>query len=213
MSTRTSINHNASRLLSCALLSIIALSTTACKDEPTKAWALETFPKHKDTLTKVEGQLTPLFKTLDLKPFSKMDKDNLKAQQDAQTARLKTFDEAALKVLQSHPDIIGWEITYSFPDVEKPVIPYGFDKLSTYVPSYKGGVTWRAGKRDAKGADKYPLGWGMYQIRGKASKKSLGMDVAQYFKGLEILSTLSHNDAVLKLRLFFVDPALHKEAS
>lgn len=170
------------------------------------------YPKHKDTFMKVRKDLQPLLVAFAPEPVKGGDPDAIKKQQDAQQARKLVFEEKALAVLKSHPEIIGWEITYAFPKAEKPVIQYSFEKLAAFRPSYQGAITFRAGKRDAKGDDKYPLGWGKYQLPNKRSKKSLGMDVALFFKGIEIYSKLNHNKAELTLKLFFVDPATHKDA-
>lgn len=190
---------------------LMALGSFGCKDEPTSDWAKETYPKHKATVDGVRAELTPLFEQFAPLPYTKLDPAKSQEQQEAQTARMNTFDEAAFAALKSHEDLIGWEVTYSFPEVEKPEIPYSFTKLSTFTPSYKGSATVRAGARDIKGDEKYPLGWGMYKVRGKEMRKSLGMEAPRYFKGLEVITTLKHQDAQLKLKLFMVDPQLLKD--
>lgn len=193
------------------LMTLMTLGSFGCKDEPTSDWARETYPNHKATVEGVRASLTPLFEQYSPQPYTKFDPAKIQEQQEAQTARMNAFDEAALAALKTHEDLIGWEVTYSFPDVEKPEIPYSFTKLSAFTPSYKGSATVRAGTRDIKGDEKYPLGWGMYKVRGKEMRKSLGMEAPRYFKGLEVITTIKHQDAQLKLKLFMVDPKLLKE--
>lgn len=199
------------QLVSLGGLSLVLLAQTGCKDEPKRTWAVETYPQHKAAVEQVRQELEPLFKQFAPQPYTKFDATKLQEQQDAQSARLKAFDEAALKALEAHPNLIGWELTYSFPDVEKPEIPYSFSKLSGHKPSHKGSTTVIAGSREVKADEKYPLGWGMYQVRGKEVRKSLGMEAPRYFKGIEILTTIKHEEALLKVRLFFVEPDLLKE--
>lgn len=193
------------------ILSLVVL-TTACKDEPTSTWAKEeAYPKHKATLTAVETKVGDLFKAFAPVPFSTFAPDQAVELQKVQKTRMKSFDEQAVAVMKSYPEIIGWEASYAYPEVEKVRVTYNFDAFSRAVPSYKTSVTMRAGVKKIMVDETVPIGWGMYQIPGKEKKQSLGMDVPQYYKGIEVVSTLPQGDAVMTLKTFFVDPALHAE--
>src|SRR5690606_4801222 len=104
----------------------------------------------------------------------------------------------------------GWEASYSYPEHEKPPIPYSFEDFSRKQPSYKASTTVRAGTRDVK-LDPYKLGWGTYQVRGHETYKSLGFTVSQYFKGVEFATPIKHDQAQLDLKVFFVDPGLYQD--
>lgn len=206
--TRISSNPR-SLILLFGLLSLIVL-TTACKDEPTSTWAkTEAYPKHKATLTTVETKVGDLFKAFAPLPFEKFDPAQAVVLQKAQQGRMKAFDTQATAVMKTYPEIIGWEASYSYPDVEKIKVTYNFDSFSRAVPSYKASATLRALKFKVEKTKL--IGWGMYQIQGKEKESSLGMDVPQYYKGIEVVSTLTQGDAVMTLKTFFVDPELHKE--
>lgn len=197
------------------LIGLFALAAlaSACKDEPTSTWAKEeAYPAHKATLNAVEAKVGGLFEAFAPAPFESFEPSKAADMQAAQTARMKRFDEQATAAMKAYPEVIGWEASYAFPEVEKVKVTYNFDTFSKAVPSYKAAATLRADPRKFKVDETVPIGWGMYQIPGKENKVSLGMDVPQYYKGIETISTLPHKDAVLTLRTFFVDPALHKDA-
>lgn len=191
-------------MLAPLLLTLALLFVTGCSDEPDKEWALETYSAHKATLDKVQEGLTKEFETFAPVPFQKHPEDPAKrdAFVKAQNARRDTFDEKALALLEGEDKIIGWELSYSFPEHEKPPIPYTFEKASTHKPAWKPG-TVRADRRDTK-KDGRQLGWGMFLIPGAEKKTSLGMEIPNYHKGLEVVFSIPHEEAQLDVVLFLV---------
>jgi hypothetical protein len=187
------------------MFAMVALAMfTGCSDEPDQEWAEKTYADEKASIDKVLGSIEA-----DYKKFAPVHYDDLPedpAARAAEEARIKKaredFDKAALGHLQAYPKLIGWEISYSFPKKDKKPIPYSFDKASSHVPSWKAG-TVRAVRRDLK-KDGRQLGWGMYQIEGKETKKTLGLKALNYYPGLEVDTSIETDKSQLDIVLFIV---------
>jgi hypothetical protein len=187
------------------MIAMVALAMfTGCSDEPDQEWAEKTYAAEKASIDKV---LTSI--EADYKKFAPVHYDSLPedpAARAAEEERIEkaraAFDESALGHLKGYPKLIGWEISYSFPKKDKTPIPYSFEKASSHVPSYKAG-TVRAVRRDLK-KDGRQLGWGMYQIKGKETKETLGLKALNYYPGLEVDTSVETEQSQLDIILFIV---------
>ena len=182
---------------------LLPLVAPGCRDEPDREWANETYAAHKAKIDAVEAQIKAAYDAFAPLPFEQMpaELEARKPIQEAQQARKAAFDQKALQILQAHDDIVGWELTYSFPkEGEATPIRYSFDQASRFTPSYRVGAL-RADKRPVK-VDGRGLSWGLYQIRGKEKKTSLGMEVPSYHKGIEVDMEIPREGSRLDLSLF-----------
>ncbi len=186
-------------------LVLLATATVlgACSGEPDEEWAKEKYGTREAMIDGVESALAKEFEAFGPVPFAKLPEQGRDAAQAAQEKRSETFDAKALEILKKEGDIIGWEMMYSFPEVEDPVIPYGFAKASSHKPSFKGG-TVRTDRRDVTVSDDRKLAWGLYQVPGEETKQQLGFSVPNYVKGFEVAVPIKKGDAVLDLKLFVV---------
>ncbi|MEM1346906.1 MAG: hypothetical protein AAGI01_00010 [Myxococcota bacterium] len=194
------------------MLSIIVAATAllfAACGEPDRAWTLEQYDAHKALVDELDKELGQAFEAFEPKSFgalSKMSDEERAELERAQETRRRAFDAAALKVLEGAKDegLIGWEITYSFPKVEDPPSPYGFDALSGHVPSYTPG-TLRWDKREefvGEESQQRRISWGLYQIPGKEMKTSMMQEIPDYHAGFEIHFPVERGDAQLDVSLF-----------
>ncbi len=197
-----------SRLLSSSLhfMTVVTLCAvlSGCNSEPDRDWANEQYAAEKAMIDSVHKELEQAFETFAPVPYQEHPKDPAAREEfvKAQDARRDAFDAEATKILKKHDKIIGWEITYSFPEVEKPPIPYSFEELSRHVPSWKPG-TVRAEKRE-KLDDGRKISWGEFFIKGQEKRESFGMDIPNYHWGLEVMLPITHQKAKLDTALFIV---------
>ena len=184
----------------CALLFVLS----ACNNEPDRDWANETYAEQKAVIDEVQRELQQEFDRFAPLPYQEHPTDPAARAEfvKAQDARRDAFDAAATKILKKHDKIIGWEITYSFPQVEKPPIPYSFEELSRHVPSWKPGTVRAERREKLEGGRK--ISWGEYLVRGQETREKLGMQVPNYHWGLEVLLPISKEKAELDTAIFIV---------
>lgn len=190
------------RTLCLGLVMLVALS--ACNNEPDRDWANEAYAEQKAMIDEVQRELQQEFDRFAPLPYQEHPTDPAERAEfvKAQDARRDAFDAAATKILESHDKIIGWEITYSFPEVEKPPIPYSFEELSRHVPSWKPGTVRAERREKLEGGRK--LSWGEYLVRGEETREKLGMEVPNYHWGLEVLLPIAKDKAKLDTVIFVV---------
>lgn len=192
-----------SRFATLSVLCALLCTLTACNNEPDREWATETYASEKASIEQVHKELQVAFEAFAPVPYQEHPKDPAARTEfvKAQDARRDVFDAAAVKILGAHDKIIGWEITYSFPKIEKPPIPYSFEETSRHVPAWKPG-TVRAEKREA--IDGRKVSWGEFFIKGQEKRESLGMDIPNYHWGLEVMLPIAHEKAKLDTSIFIV---------
>ncbi len=195
--------ENPSVRLSALILMAMATTLMACSDEPDESWAKEKYASREAMVDGVEEALTREFETFSPVAFMKLPTEGRDALQEAQQKRSEAFDVSAVEILKKEGDIIGWDLMYSFPEIEKPEIPYGFEDASSHKPSFKSG-TVRTKRRDVTVSEDRMLAWGLYQVPGEETKQQLGFSVPNYVKGFEVAFDIKKGDAVLKISLFVV---------
>jgi len=185
-----------------------ALLLSAC-GEPDRAWTLEQYQANETFVDELDKNLGDAFATFAPKSFqdlSKLPDTERAAAERAQDERRAAFDAEALKILEGAAEsgLIGWEITYSFPKVEDPPIPYGFEKISKFVPSYKPGTLRWDKRKESVGEEgkKRRISWGLYQIPGKEMKTSMMQEIPDYHAGFEVHFPIERGDAQLDVSLF-----------
>lgn len=198
---------------------VIALSLVwgmGCSDEPDREWAEKTYKEYKPKIDEIEQRLDKEYQSFDPPRFEARptDPEERKSFEAKLTEKRNAFDEAALKIMKEYPSVIGWEMTYSFPEEvpkdedgkskrpPKDPIPYSFAKVSDYKPAWKPG-TVRASRRDVA-FDRRDIGWGMYMVPGKERKSLLGMEANNYFPGLEVDFSIPGEASSLDIVLFIV---------
>lgn len=186
------------------MLVSVMLTLTGCSGEPDQEWAEAAYKAQKPKIDAVFGGLETEFKRFAPVDYAALpDEDAKRELAQAQMAQRRTdFDKAAMKLLEGDPKIIGWEISYVFPEEGKPEIPFSFDELSQHVPSWKPGLV-RAQRRALKKDDRL-LGWGLFMIPGKETKTNVGLKALNYYKGLEVQQDIVHEGATLHVSLFIV---------
>lgn len=197
------------RALCLGLVMIVALS--ACNNEPDREWANETYAEQKAMIDEVQKELQQEFDRFAPLPHQEHPVDATERAEfvKAENARRDAFDAAATKILKKHDKIIGWEITYAFPQVEKPPIPYSFEDLSRHVPSWKPGTVRAERREKLEGGRK--ISWGEYLVRGEETREKLGMEVPNYHWGLEVLLPISKDEATLDTSIFIVPKRADEE--
>ncbi len=190
---------------------LIALLFAGCNREPDREWANENYAEQKAMIDEVQKELQAEFDKFAPIPYQEHPEDPTQRAEfvKAQDARRDAFDQAATAILKKHDKIIGWEISYSFPKVEKPPIPYSFEELSRHLPSWKPSMV-RAEKREKlEGGRK--ISWGEFLLKGEETKSSLGMEVPNYHWGLEVLLPIEKDKATLNTSLFIVPKRADEE--
>lgn len=193
---------------SSATLALFLLAMTSlqlgCSDAPDRDWANTAYDQQKPLIDEIEAGLTKEFKAFAPVPYTEYPKDSAEHEKFTKdlNRRREAFDKAAMSLLEGQEKLIGWEITYAFPESESPPIPYSFDKTSDHKPAWKPG-TVRAAKRPEKKAHR-SMSWGEYLIRGKEKTTKMGLETSNYQSGLEVDFDIIHEKARLDVRLFIV---------
>lgn len=166
-------------------------------------------------IDQVVKEMTQAFDAFAPVPFQDFEESAREELRTAQEKRRDIFDEASVKILEKHKNlIIGWEIYYTFSEPKtkedkkktgpkNQAIQFFLPKSSEHKPSYRGD-TVRTERRN-KVVDKVrKLAWGMYQVPGKERKTTLGMEALAYHPGYEVMIPFVKGKAKLELFLFIV---------
>lgn len=188
------------------LLSMTA-TLAACSKEPDRAWANATYDAHKARIDAIDKALGDALTTFAPAPMAELPADPAArtAAIEAMNTRKAAFEQAALKALKAEPSLIGWEITYRFPDKEKPPIDYGLEELGKHFPNIKSTAVRAVRRKLVKDeATKRLLSWGLYD-RGERDKRPEER-TRELVKGIEVRFPVKRGDAELTVSLFMGGP-------
>lgn len=190
------------------LLLTLSLTLAACNKEPDRAFANDTYDKLAPRIDAIDKALGDALATFAPVPAADLPKDpEARARAtEAMNARKAAFEQAALKTLKAEPTLIGWEITYSFPDKEKPPIDYGLEELGKHFPNIKSTAVRAQRRKLVKDeARKRLLSWGLYD-RSERDKRPEERQ-RELVKGIEVRFPIKRGDAALNISLFMSAPA------